>query len=186
MTLHENLAPGKYKLTVDDYLHLDETGVFGPHRTELLDGDIIVMNAEYRPHGWARDELAYRLRRALELLGSDLTATSGSVHASGHDMPMPDITLTREPRGQGAIPLASVALVVEISSTTLRRDTADKVAIYAHAGIAEYWVVDVNARVIHQMWNVAGDTYASRHDVAFGDPIEASTIPGLKVETSDL
>ena len=183
MTLQEHLAPGKYKLTVDDYLRLDETGVFGTHRTELLDGDIIIMNAEYRPHGRIRDELLYLLRRALEELGSDLTPMGGSVQASENDMPMPDISLTREPRGEGPIPLRSVALSIEVSSTTLRRDMVEKTAIYARAGIAEYWIADVNARVIHQMWNPVDHAYRDRRDIAFGERLTAATITGLTIDT---
>jgi len=37
-------------------------------------------------------------------------------------------------------------LVVEVSDTTLARDTTTKAELYAEAGIAEYWVLDLNAR----------------------------------------
>lgn len=181
MTIQERLRPGKYKLTVDDYLHLDDIGVFNGRRTELLDGDIIVMNAEYRPHGWVTGELHYALRRALEAMAGDLHVMGASVRMSDHDMPLPDIVLTREPRGEGPIPLNSVALVVEVSSTTLSRDLGRKEAIYARAGVPEYWVADLGAKLIHQLWMPQGDSYADRRSVALGERIEAMTIPGLAI-----
>ena len=131
MTAQERLAPGKYALSVDDYVMLATAGVFADKKTELIEGDVIVMAPEYRPHAFIRDELAYRLRQALERIGSDLHASSGSVWLSETSMPQPDIVLTREPRGQGAIPLASVGLLVEVSSTTLPTDLGRKLAIYA-------------------------------------------------------
>jgi Uma2 family endonuclease len=186
MTVQDRPPPGKYKLTTADFVRLDEAGVFGTDRTELLDGDIIIMNAEYRPHAWVAGELGYRIRRALEAIGSDLFAMSASVALSEHDMPLPDLVLTNEPRGAGPIPLASVALIVEISASTLDRDMIDKLKIYSDAGVPEYWVVDVDARILRRMWSPAAGRYSQRDDVAFDTPITAATIPGLTIETTDL
>ena len=186
MTVQHRPPPGKYKLTVDDFLRLDETGVFGTSRTELLDGDVIIMNAEYRPHARIAGELNYRIRRALEAIGSDLYPMGASVALSDHDMPLPDIVLTREPRGEGPIPLASVALIAEVSSSTLQRDLRDKVALYSRAGVPEYWVVDVDARLIHRMWSPAEQTYVDRDVVAFGDQLDAKTVTALAIRTTDL
>lgn len=186
MTVQHRPPPGKYKLTVDDFMRLDETGVFGIDRTELLDGDVIIMDAEYRPHAWIAGELGYRIRRALEAIGSDLYAMSASVAVSDHDMPLPDIVLTREPKGKGPIPLESVALIVEVSSSTLPRDMSDKVAVYARGQIPEYWIVDVNARVIHQMTAPDGGTYRDKSEVRFSHTINAVSIPLLIIETESL
>lgn len=186
MTVQHRLPPGKYRLTVDDFVRLDESGVFGTDRTELLDGDIIVMNAEYRPHAWIAGELTYRLRRALEALGSDLHVMTATVVLSAHDMPLPDVVLTREPHGPGPVPLGSVALVVEVSSSTLERDMRDKLAIYSRAGVPEYWVVDLGGRVIRRMWSPIQSTYQRRDETAFGQPVTAATVDGLTVDTASL
>lgn len=186
MTVQDRLPPGKYKLTIEDLQRLNEAGVFGTDRTELLDGDIIIMNAEYRPHAWVAGELGYRIRRAVEAIGSDLWTMTASIALSDHDMPLPDIVLTREPRGAGPIPLNSVALIVEVASSTLDRDIGKKLASYARAGVPEYWVADVNAGVIHQMWTPAGAVYAERREVAFGEKIAAATIEHLAIDTVNL
>ncbi len=39
-----------------------------------------------------------------------------------------------------------IRLLVEISDTSLKYDLSVKAALYARAGIFEYWVVDVNGR----------------------------------------
>jgi Uma2 family endonuclease len=43
-------------------------------------------------------------------------------------------------------------LVVEVADTTLNFDLTTKAALYARAGIADYWVLDVSARrlIVHR------------------------------------
>lgn len=149
MTAHAPLPSGKYALRVADYMMLGEAGVFGERRTELIEGDVIVMAPEFRPHGRVRDELHYQMRNVLLTQKSSWSASSGSVALSDVSMPQPDIVVTDEPQGEGAIPLSSVGLLVEVSSTTLDTHLGAKRRIYAMAGVPEYWVVDINARLIH-------------------------------------
>jgi Uma2 family endonuclease len=186
MAVEHRPPPGKYKLTIDDFLRLDETGVFGTDRTELLDGDVIIMSAEYRPHAWVVGELGYLIRRKLEEIGSDLYAMGASVAVSIHDMPLPDIVLTREPHGSGPIPLSSVALIIEVSASTLERDIKYKLSMYARFGVPEYWVADVGGRQIHRMWSPAETNYQKRDATPFGEPITSVTIAGLTVSTREL
>jgi Uma2 family endonuclease len=42
-----------------------------------------------------------------------------------------------------------VSLLIEVSDTTLRFDLGPKSHLYAAAGIADYWVVDLNNRLLH-------------------------------------
>ncbi|WP_375394987.1 Uma2 family endonuclease [uncultured Sphingomonas sp.] len=187
MTIQEQLAPGKYKLTVDDYLRLAEAGAFGGRRTELIDGEVIVMSPQFRPHGMVKLELYDELLIASRALGSPLRpVVEFSLDLATNAMPDPDIMLTNEPRGAKAVPLASVALVIEVSDTTLNDDLSAKQRLYATAGIPEYWVADVNARVIHQMWSTNGDKYARQANIEFGTKIASATITGLSIETSNL
>ena len=43
---------------------------------------------------------------------------------------------------------ADVLLAVEVSDTTLADDVGFKVGLYARAGVAEYWVLDINRRLL--------------------------------------
>ena len=175
-------------LTVDDYALVSAAGsLAGAQKTELIGGVIYSMSPQYRRHGYIKDELTYRLRQTLEAAGSDLhVATEQSVRFDVHNEPQPDIILTREPRGDGPIPGESVALIVEVSATTLMFDLGEKEALYARAGIAEYWVVDVEGRVIHQIWAPSGKAYAERREHAFGVVVEAATLANVSVATGGL
>ncbi len=120
------------KLRSRDYERLAEAGAFeGVGKTELVDGTVYTMSPQYRAHGYATSELDYRLRRALEALASPLyVAFEQSVDLAEHSEPQPDIILTTAPRGEGAIPAASVALLVEVSVSTRAFDLGDKAAVY--------------------------------------------------------
>lgn len=184
----ESDAEFPIKLRVKDYERLDQIGAFDKvGKTELIDGLVYRMSPQFRPHGFAKDELAYRLRRCLEQLSLPLhIATEQSVDLAPHSEPQPDIVLTSEPQGAGAIPGNSVALIVEVSATTLDFDLGERAQIYAKARIPEYWIVDLAAGRIVRMWAPEGETYAQRDASAFGARLESATIAGLAVETAGL
>lgn len=178
---------GKYKLRVGDYLMLDEAGTFAGHETELVDGNVIVMSPEWIPHMRIKDELAYRLRRKIEDRQLGLfVGTGGSVDLSDVDQPRPDIIVMRQTVGEKAVPRDAVLLLVEVSSSTLTFDIGEKAALYARHEIAEYWIADANARMIHQMWSPAGDSYTDRREVAFGEALRSITIADLQIATASL
>lgn len=181
--------PGRYRLTVADYLTLDRSGAFEGMRTELIEGEVIVMNPQTRRHLFVKSELAYRLRRALEAIGSSLfVAVDGTVELKGdsHNLPEPDIFLTSAPRGEGYVPVESVALAVEVAATGLELDLERKAPLYARHGMGEYWVVDVNAGLIHQKWSPHGNAYTEEREAKLGERVEAATIAGLAVETDGI
>lgn len=183
-----NTFPLPLELTVADYLLLDRSGAFDAYaKTELIEGEIFFLNAQHRPHALAKMELYDALRDRLRAIGSTLRPiVEASIAIPERSAPEPDIVLTSKPKGEGLIPLESVALVVEVSDTALGNDLGRKAVLYAHHGIAEYWVADLEARIIHQLWRPDGETYAERREVAFGAAIEAETIEGLRVVTDSL
>lgn len=86
--------------------------------------------------------------------------------------------MTDAPEGDGILPLEAVKLLIEVADSTLAQDLGLKAALYAGAGVPEYWVVDVSGRMIHQMWSPRPEGYAGRREVAFGEAIEAATVKG--------
>lgn len=188
MTVHDRLSGPRYRLTVDDYAHLAEIGAFAGHRrTELIDGIVYTMSPQYRPHWRIKNELSRRIDRRLNEIGSDLyVGTEGSVRLSSHDMPEPDIIVTAEPDGDGAIPGESVRLLIEVASTTVTADLGEMARLYAEAGIPEYWVIDVGGRMVHQLWQAESPGYREQIQVKFGDPITAVMIHNLTIDTDKL
>ncbi|WP_375288162.1 Uma2 family endonuclease [Sphingomonas sp.] len=174
------------KLSADDFELLDRHGAFRAYRkTELIDGEVYFVNSQHRPHGMVKMRLYDALRDALRDLNLRYTPVCEFTLAlSPVDRPEPDVLLTSEPDGDGFVPLASVPLVIEVSDTTLADDIGRKLGRYAEAGIPEYWVADVNARVIHQFWAPEGESYAERREIAFGKPVTSAAVSELKIDTN--
>ncbi|RHW16511.1 Uma2 family endonuclease [Sphingomonas gilva] len=176
------------KLRLEDYLALDESGAFeGYRKTELIEGKIFFMNAQHRPHARVKSRLHVLLAAALEAQGTGWEAiVEGSIAVPPRSSPEPDIVVTSEPEGTGLIPLESVRLIVEVSDATLSFDMSRKAKLYAANGVPEYWVVDVETSMIHQMWAPKGETYTERRQVTFGGPLTAATINSLEIGTGGL
>lgn len=187
MTVQDRLPPGKYKLRIEDYLRLDGAGAFGDARTELLEGDVFLMSPMHRPHARVSSALFLAVDSGLKRTGIALTPLAGaSVAIPPSNAPEPDIVVTSDPDGDGLVPIASVRLIIEVSDSTIASDLQFKHRVYAEAGVPEYWVADVNARVIHQMWAPTDRAYGKRREIAFGSPIDAMSIDGLNVATEAL
>ena len=176
------------RLRLEDYLQLDDSGAFAAYRkTELIEGEIFFMNAQHRPHAVVKSRLFRLLADALDAQDLGWEAiVEGSVAVPPHNVPEPDIVVTTDPDGKGLVPLESVKLIVEVSDATLTFDTKRKLPMYARNGIAEYWIVDVNARIVHQMWAPAEQAYTQSRQVRFGDRLTWATVPDLQIETSAL
>ncbi|WP_156678727.1 Uma2 family endonuclease [Sphingomonas profundi] len=176
------------KLRIDEYLMLDVADTFATSgKTELLDGEVRFIDPQHRPHARMKSRLYRLLADAMDGSAHGIEALVGaSVAMSPHDAPEPDIVLTDAADGEGLIPVRAVALVVEVADTTLASDLGAKAGLYAAAAIREYWVVDVNARVIHQLWAPVDGRYTDRDTVRVGERVASRTIAGLRLDTETL
>lgn len=177
-------VPKPVKLRVADFVLLCDSGAFDEYaKSELIEGEILCLNSQWSRHARAKTNLLVELSLVLRSLTNGLAAISEvSVHLTDDSMPEPDIVLTSY-KGIKAVPLATVALIVEVADATLANDLGRKAALYARAGVTEYWVVDVEGNVIHQMWHPGETGYAGKRELSFGNNIAAKTVPGICVST---
>lgn len=141
-------------ITVDEYNKMAETGILAPdERVELLDGDLIVVP----PHGPPHFSTVARMADVLmQRLGPRaLVTVQLPLILSDRSEPEPDIAILgrRDDYYASGIPRTpDVYAVVEVADSSLRVDSGKKLKIYAEAGVAEYWIVDVNrgAVVVHR------------------------------------
>ena len=190
MTEHAPIlpAPLPIRLRVADYLTLDRAGAFEAYgRTELINGEIYAMNAQPRPHARIKSRLAVALSNAVEALDLRLEMlVEPPLEMEPLNAPEPDIALTSAAEGEGLVPSDSVALVIEISDSSLQHDLHRKADLYSRFSIPEYWIVDVNAGAIHQMWAPGPGGYAESRNILFGSDIASMTLPNLSVSTASL
>ena len=53
---------------------------------------------------------------------------------------------------------SQAALIIEVLDATLAYDRREKASLYAKAGVADYWIVNVKARQIEVCWQPGEDT----------------------------
>jgi Uma2 family endonuclease len=180
------------RFSVSDFDHMTATGFFNePGKHELWDGRIMMAPPAGGPHIDAEIKLVRMLVIAIEraLLGSRFeVATGAGLSFNETNLRGPDIMVLhadRREKGERPTP-AAVALLIEIADSSLEDDLGEKREKYAGAGIAEYWVVDVNARALHVFRTPEHGAYGVYEIKHPGETIAALFAPELIFELEAL
>src|SRR3989442_2895300 len=126
-----------------EYERLIDLGVFQPgERLELLDGQLVVREPQGSRHAAGIRRMLAALRHAL---GDAWQIDSQLPVALDADSePEPDVAVVPPDPGtyREAHPSHAV-LIVEIAENSYRIDREHKASLYARAGIADYWIIDL-------------------------------------------
>jgi len=137
---------GPFRFTIDQAYKITELGFFDDRRVELLDGIFYEMTLN-PPHvvatGVIRDWL-------IRVFGAAYTILDGKPLDLGRKShPEPDLAVVvGGPRDYSGSHPKTALLVVEVSDSTLKKDRGLKAHLYARAGLADYWIINVNDRQI--------------------------------------
>jgi len=80
----------------------------------------------------------------------------------------------------------SAFLVIEVAESSLTEDRRDKGALYAEAGIPEYWIVDAARERVEVHAEIVERAYSRVTPVNRGDVILSLALPELKVRVDDV
>jgi Uma2 family endonuclease len=125
------------------YDRLIEAGIFGPEdRVELLDGLLVA----HEPQGGRHATVVGLVRVALEKTFGNAyhVREEKPIALDEQSEPEPDIVVVPgRLRDYLAAHPSRPVLVVEVAETSLALDRVRKGRLYARAGIADYWVVNL-------------------------------------------
>jgi Uma2 family endonuclease len=143
----ESLAQRRF--TVEEFHRMAETGILGPdERVELVRGVIREMSPKNWAHVTASKSIYDRLRDALSGRASvyfEAPLTAAPIDSE----PEPDVLVCSNPDELAyRSPRTEPLLVIEVADSSLEYDTGEKAALYAEAGVPEYWVVNLVARAL--------------------------------------
>ena len=137
-----------HRFTIGEYERLTQIGFFNPgDRSELIDGWLVDKMAHNPQHAGTVD-VANAIIAAL-LPAGWTTRSQLPVRLPGDNAPEPDVAVVPAPKQQYTARHPTekdVALIVEVSDTSLDEDRRLKVPQYAKAKIPEYWIINVNER----------------------------------------
>ena len=183
------MLPTKAKLwTVDDYHRMVETGVLtGSDRVELLEGQVIEMNPQLPPHA-ATTQRAFRyLDRLLEPVA--YVRMQLPVTLKPKSEPEPDIAVVRidaNEYGDRHPTPDNIFLIIEVADSTLLGDRQQKALLYAKAGIADYWILDVNAKQVYVFREPTPEGYQQETIVAANTMLAPVTFPDITIPLNQL
>lgn len=181
-------GPRVRPITVAEYNAMGEAGILKPgERVELVDGLLIVPppmgDAHWRGVAWAQHRITLALgKRAL-------VTSQLPVIVSDVSEPEPDIAVVRPPArfDEACVPRsADVIAVVEVSDSSLRFDRREKRSMYARAGIAEYWIVNVRAKQIEVHRDPHGDAYPEPRIANKGESVAFAAFPDVVFTVDEL
>jgi Uma2 family endonuclease len=181
------------RFTRAEYDRLIDIGFFRPgDPIELLGGQLVVSE----PHGVYHYRAIRRTARAVEVAfgpGWDVRMQA-PVWLDDESEPEPDVAVVRgsfEDYFQ-AHPARPV-LTVEVSDSRLGLDRGHKGSLYARAGLADYWVVNLAERVLEVYREPVSDPeapfgwrYARREVLAPADTVTPLSAPSAIIRVADL
>jgi Uma2 family endonuclease len=158
----------RWRLTVDDYRRMAKAGILHEDdRVELIEGELIEMAA----------------------VGRFIVSIQNPIRLSHYSEPEPDVVLLR-PRDddyESALPgPTDILLVIEVADTTLGYDRRVKLPLYATAGIAEMWLVNLPRRSIEVHREPQGNRYQQVSVYRKGEHISPLLLPELAVPVDAL
>ena len=177
------LAP-LHRLSVADYLRMAEVGLFeADGRVELIDGVVVEVNAEGRPHLKA---VAWLLRALLPQVSAEHMVLPQSTlwMPEQRSAPEPDVWVTDAGQLDTDDPLP--LLVIEVSETSLRYDRTTKAALYARRGVAEYWIVGLADQVVEVRRRPTGPDWGELTVHEAGENLRPLQLPGVSVDLAAL
>ena len=162
-----------------------EAGVFDrDEKFELIDGEIVPMSPQRRLHAVLRDRVAKSLEA--QLSGGLETYQELTVRV-GKSLFEPDVVVApRQPLTRDYAPIEDMRLVIEVADSSLARDRDVKAPEYAKAGLAELWVLDVEAGQTLCMRQPGPQGYGEVLAIAFSEPLAPLCAPGAALSIAEL
>lgn len=176
-----------YRFSVEDFHRMAETGILSPDaRVELINGEVVEMTPMGPRHANRMRIIARWLRR---ILGDGTTVSTQTPVTLASAEPFPDVTVARGPeeRYEDAHPTpADVLLLVEIADSTVLYDRNVKSEMYARAGIAELWVVDLKRDALVVFRSPQEGEYAEVRVCRRGESWISPALGGREVRAEDV
>jgi Uma2 family endonuclease len=176
-----------------EYERLIELGVLQPGEPiELIGGELMVAEPQSSEHYTA-------IRKCTNVLEAVFgpgweVRTQGPIGLDDESEPEPDIAVVPGSPDdyRGAHPSRAV-LTLEVAQSSLRIDRERKGSLYARAGLADYWVLNLIDRVLEVYREPAVDgeaaygwRYARREVIGSSGRVAPMAAPGAMVAVADL
>ena len=181
--------PPRKRWTRAEYDALSSSGLLNNQKLELIEGELIEKMPKKPPHMFSASRL---LKWAMIVFGFDLVFSEPSIDVAPNDNPTsepePDLIVVNRDVTHFAnqkVRPQDLALVIEIADSSVGFDLTSKAALYARAGIIEYWVLDIPGRrmIVHR--DPQDGRYLSVAAYSFEESVAPLAAPGSPFRVRD-
>ncbi len=175
-----------YRFTVDDLYCMAANGIIkDDDRVELIEGELVMMPPIDPGHAEGTDNSQHRIDRQIE--PQFRVRCQHPVHLSSISHPQPDIAVVKQQSYKDRHPGPDdILLIIEVANSTLAYDLGRKKLMYATAAIPEYWVIDLNDRLLHVFTRPKRGDYTEHRIFAHDESVQSTTLKSIKVRVADL
>jgi len=176
-----------------EYEQLIDRGIFQPgERLELLGGELLVREPQGGAHALGIELVAEALREAFGAAAR--VRVQLPIALDDDSEPEPDVSVVSGPLTDADPVLPSGALlIVEVSDSSLTLDRTEKASLYARAGIADYWILNLVERVLEihgeptaEPTAPYGWRYRLIHRLGAGDVVSPLAAPQSRIPVARL
>jgi len=164
--------PELYRMNVREYERITAVGALDDERVELIDGYLVRKMGKNPPHTWATKVILKALEKMLPAGWS--WRLEQPVRIPDFDEPEPDVAIVRgtdDTYKHRTPEPADLALLVEVSESTLDRDQGEKLSAYAKGGIPIYWIVNLVDGWVEVYTGPTPGGYTTRQDYHPGQSV---------------
>jgi len=177
-----------HRFTAAEYNRLGEVRIIGEDdRVELIDGEILDMCAIGYRHAAQVTELTTLLVR--NSVGEMRVSVQNPLNLGERYQPQPDLMLLRErtDRYKAALPTAEdVLLLIEVADSSLDYDQHTKLPMYARAGIAEVWIVNLDADQVEIHTQPQEAAYTTTRVARRGETVQIGALPAVTLPVATI
>ena len=173
-----------HRIDIGRFHRMIEAGVFGDEdRVELIEGEMLDMSPIGAVHIGLTAEL--NMLFATHLTERAIVTAQGAVVLDDRTevypdllilAPRPDFYRSAKPRP------ADVALLIEVSDSSLKHDLHTKVPIYARTQVPRVWIFDLPGRRIHTFADPDPTNASYRTTRVLSDGILSITLQDIRID----
>src|SRR5215204_2772593 len=175
------------QITVEEYDLMIQTGVFDENdQVELLNGAIVEKMPKGTKHSAATDRAARVFYR--NFVEHVVIRNQNPIWLDKFSEPEPDIVLAvaRDDDYENSHPTpAEIYLIIEVSDSTLGIDRSIKGEAYAHAGIRQYIILNVQQRLLEDYREPSADGFQSKQTYRAGQQFNLVAFPDVLLLVDD-
>ncbi len=176
-------TPTRKCWTRAEYERFIDRGAFTPEaRLELIEGEILEKMPQGIPHSNGIGALQETFNRVFP--AGYWVRVQSPFPVGTKSVPEPDVAVVignwrdyRDHQPEAAL------LIVEVSDTSLEYDRTVKAKLYARAAVPDYWILNLNERILEVYRTPVGTEYTEQTDY---DETQTVTLNGQTVEVKDL